>query len=66
MHPVPAPCRMIHLLQVSIGTTADCLDYMVAVGIHASLTKEVILKRYGVSVKERHMVLRSTQFLDHR
>ncbi len=57
---------MIRLLHDKIGSTASCLDYMVALGTHTPLSDKAILKLYGISAKERQTVFRNTQFFNHR
>lgn len=57
---------MISLLGETIGKAAGCLDFMVALGTHTPLTRERILKLYGISEKESLTTWKNSRFLNHR
>ena len=57
---------MITLLQEVIGTQANKLDFMVALGTHQPLSEERILELYGISPEARRTVFAETQFYNHR
>ena len=57
---------MISILQEVIGTQANKLDFMVALGTHQPLSEERILELYGISPEARRTVFAETQFYNHR
>ena len=57
---------MISILQEVIGTQANKLDFMVALGTHQPLGEERILELYGISPEARRTVFAETQFYNHR
>ena len=57
---------MVSLLQEIIGSRAQCLDFMVALGTHQPLSEERILELYGISAQERQTKYATTNFLNHR
>jgi len=57
---------LISCLQDSIGSKADTLDFMVALGTHTPLPEERILTLYGISPEERQKRYPTTRFLNHR
>ena len=57
---------MISILQEVIGTQANKLDFMVALGTHQPLGEERILALYGISPEARRTVFAETRFYNHR
>jgi nickel-dependent lactate racemase len=57
---------MISLLQDTIGTMAQQLDFMVALGTHQPLSEERILELYGISAESRKTTFAKTTFYNHR
>ena len=57
---------MISTLQEIIGTKAQKLDFMVALGTHQSLSEDRILNLYGISAASRKTTFSKTTFYNHR
>jgi len=57
---------MVSILQEVIGSTADKLDFMVALGTHQPLSEERILDLYGISTEARETIFAGTNFYNHR
>jgi nickel-dependent lactate racemase len=57
---------MISILQEVVGTKAERLDFMVALGTHQPLGEERILELYGISEASRKTVYAETRFYNHR
>ncbi len=57
---------MISTIQEIVGSEADTLDFMVALGTHTPLPEERILALYGISEDERIIRYKKTRFLNHR
>lgn len=57
---------MISCLKDIIGSKADTLDFMVALGTHTPMPEDRILSLYGISQKERSSRYPNTRFLNHR
>ncbi|UCF99701.1 MAG: DUF2088 domain-containing protein [Spirochaetaceae bacterium] len=61
----PLP-RMITAVNEVIGSRAERLDFMVALGSHHPLTDEQILKLYGISPERKAGEFAGCRFLNHR
>jgi len=57
---------MISILQEVLGTQAQSLDFMVALGTHQPLSEERILNLYGISPEARKTIFAETTFYNHR
>jgi len=57
---------MISILQEVVGTKAERLDFMVALGTHQPLAEERILELYGISEASRKTIYAETRFYNHR
>lgn len=57
---------MICILQEVVGTQAQKLDFMVALGTHQPLSEERILDLYGISPEARKTTFAKTRFFNHR
>jgi nickel-dependent lactate racemase len=57
---------MISILQEIVGTRAQNLDFMVALGTHQPLSEERILALYGISKEARKTTFAKTIFYNHR
>ncbi len=60
----PLP-MMIRIINEVIGSRADQLDFMVALGTHKLLTEEEILGLYGINQTEREEVYKKSSFFNH-
>ncbi len=61
----PLP-MMINCLQDIIGSRAESLDFMVALGTHTPLSEEKILALYGITDQDRSSRYRNARLLNHR
>jgi len=61
----PLP-QMVSILQEIVGSQAQQLDFMVALGTHQPLSEERILELYGIGEEARKTAYASTRFLNHR
>ena len=61
----PLP-RMITAVREVVGTRAQRLDFMVALGSHRPLEDDQILKLYGISPQRRKREFADSRFLNHR
>ena len=61
----PLP-QMISILQDIIGSQAERLDFMVALGTHTPLPEKRIQALYGISAADRAGRFKETRFLNHR
>ena len=57
---------MVSILQEVVGSTADKLDFIVALGTHQPLSEERILELYGISTEARETTFAGTKFYNHR
>ncbi|MGA7280030.1 MAG: lactate racemase domain-containing protein [Desulfocapsaceae bacterium] len=57
---------MVSILHEVLGTKAQKLDFMVALGTHQPLSEERILELYGITPEGRQTVFAATKFFNHR